>query len=164
MKAEWLTVDHSTNVKDWFKKWFYANQNLQGRRVPNDIWSIPERNPRWSKEPTSDEMVHVNEITALMDQKNVNGFTVAAAFIRRRIQPLKERMNFLWEYRGAKDPARETDQTIANEDVKLRLARMFKQDGDCRVPLHTPLPFDWRTPPPTLDTSLLLSLFLYCRQ
>jgi hypothetical protein len=56
MKAEYLNVPLSSSMKDWYKKWFYVQQE-QEPFVPCDIAQIPEQQESWSARPTSAKMV-----------------------------------------------------------------------------------------------------------
>lgn len=97
MKANWMTIGHTSNTKNWMKKWFYINQNLEGRAVPCDVTQILVYNTRWSDRPSLAEMAQVNELIAMMDFSKVDGVLVASTFVIRRIQSLRERVNFMFE-------------------------------------------------------------------
>jgi hypothetical protein len=56
MKAECLNVPLTPSTRDWYKKWFYVQQE-QEPFVAWDITQIPEQQESWSTRPSSAEMV-----------------------------------------------------------------------------------------------------------
>ena len=67
-------------------------------------------NDRWEKNSlTSDELQAIQpflERISTLKQQGLTGFRIVSSFLRRRVQPLKERENFGFEYSRAEDPSR----------------------------------------------------------
>jgi hypothetical protein len=60
MKAKYLNVLLSSCTRDWYKKWFYVQQE-QVPFVACDVAQIPKQQESWSARPSSTEMVQVEE-------------------------------------------------------------------------------------------------------
>jgi hypothetical protein len=56
MKAEYRNVPLSSFIRDWYKKWFYVQQE-QEPFVTCDVAQIPEQQESWLARPCSTEMV-----------------------------------------------------------------------------------------------------------
>ena len=64
----------------------------------------------------------------------MTGFGIVSSFLRCRVQPLKERENFGFEYSGAEDPSRMVPALeLTDEEVLECLQKMLK--GASVVPL-----------------------------
>lgn len=51
MKAEYLNVPLNTSMRDWYRKWFYVQQE-QELLAPCDVSQMPEAQESWSERPT----------------------------------------------------------------------------------------------------------------
>ena len=91
----------------------------------------------------------------------MTGFGIVSSFLHRRVQPLKERENFGFEYSGAEDPSRMVPALkLTDEEVLERLQKMLK--GASVVPL-TVSEYSANNPPPAVSRFLfvrVLSIFL----
>jgi hypothetical protein len=67
MKAEYLNVPLSSSTRDWYKKWFYVQQE-QEPFVACDVAQILEQQESWSARSSSDEMVPVEELLGMFDR------------------------------------------------------------------------------------------------
>jgi hypothetical protein len=56
-----------------------------------------------------------------MKDQGLSGVGVVASFIRRRVQPLKERVHYGFEYTGYQDPAPVTPDELSEDEVLERL-------------------------------------------
>ena len=95
-------------MKDWRVDWFYAANLIPSLSVHSG--SGPLVNDRWDKNPVSPAEVQaiqplLNKIS-MLKQQGLTGFGIVSSFLRRRVQPLKEREHFGFEYSGAEDPSR----------------------------------------------------------
>ena len=69
-----------------------------------------------------------------LKQQGLTGFGIVSNFLRRRVQPLKERENFGFEYSRAEDPSHMVPALeLTDEEVLERLQKMLK--GVSIVPL-----------------------------
>ena len=85
----------------------------------------------------------------------MTGFRIISSFLHRRVQPLKERENFGFEYSGAEDPSRMVPALeLTDEEVLEHLQKMLK--GASVVPL-TVSEYYAKNPP------LAVSCFLFVR-
>ena len=130
--------------------------------------SGPVVNDQW--ENNSVTTVEVQAIKPFLErictlkQQGLTGFGIIFSFLRRRVQPLKERENFGFEYSGAEDPSHMVPALeLTDEEVLERLQKMLK--GVSVVPLAV-LEYSANNPPPTMSCSFLYtstfdSLLLY---
>ena len=85
----------------------------------------------------------------------MTGFGIVSSFLRRRVQPLKERENFGFEYSGAEDPSRMVPALeLTDEEVLEHLQKMLK--GASVVPLTVSKYYASNSPP-------TVSCFLFVR-
>jgi hypothetical protein len=121
MKAKYLNMPLNSSMRDWYKKWFYVQQE-QESFVTCDVAQIPEQQESWSARPTSTKMVQVEELLEMFDRSQLDGPTVALNFIYRRVQSYKEQVHLLYEYLGSGDPTRESARNFSREEVNWWLA------------------------------------------
>jgi hypothetical protein len=88
-------------------------------------------NDRWEKNPLSSE--ELKKIQPLLDtirvlkQQGLNGFKIVASYLRRRVQPLKAREHYGFEYSGAEDPSRMVSaMELTEEEVMECLKKILK--------------------------------------
>ena len=85
----------------------------------------------------------------------MTGFGIVSSFLRRRVQPLKERENLGFEYSRAEDSSRMVlTLELTDEEVLERLQKMLK--GASVVPLAVP-EYSTKNPPPAMSCSFLYS-------
>ena len=111
-------------MKDWHADWFYAANLIPSLSVHSG--SGPLVNDRWDKNPVSPAEVQaiqplLNRIS-MLKQQGLTSFGIVSSFLRRRVQPLKEREHFGFEYSGAEDPSRMVPALeLTDEEVLERL-------------------------------------------
>jgi len=91
--------------------------------VHSNAASVP--NARWEKEPMNAMELEgirlfLKQLSDIKDQ-GLNGVGIVASFIRRRVQPLQERVHYGFEYIGPKDPARVTTDELIEDEVLERI-------------------------------------------
>jgi hypothetical protein len=128
MKAEYLNVPLNSSMKDWYKKWFYVQQE-QEPFITCDVVQIPEQHENWSARPTSAEMVQVEELLGVIDRSQLDAPTIALNFICRRVQTCKERVQPLYEYSRSGDPTRESARNLSREEANWWLGQLFDLTG-----------------------------------
>lgn len=159
MKDYWLNIPHTTNLKNWYKKWFNVNHNEEGRPVPYEVTQIPVANERWKARPDDNEMIQVNELLGEMDFRNLDGVCVGSTFVIRRIQPLRERNNYMFDFQGENDPCRQSPLNLTLQDLNESLGKMFEHYETYRAPDQIPRPYDWTFPRPPV---CLFVVFAHC--
>jgi hypothetical protein len=102
MKAHYLNVPLNTSMRDWYRKWFYVQQE-QEPFMACDISQISKQQESWSARLTSIEMEQVQELLGLFDRTWIDGPIVVTNFIFRRVQPCKERVHPMYEYSRSDD-------------------------------------------------------------
>ena len=60
-----------------------------------------------------------------MKDQGLSGVGVVASFIRHRVQPLKERINYGFEYTSLEDPARVTTNELTEDEVLERIQNVL---------------------------------------
>jgi hypothetical protein len=128
MKAKYLNVPLSSYTRDWYKKWFYVQQEKEPF-VTCDVTQIPEQQESWSARLSSTKMVQVEELLGMFDRIQLDGPMVALNFICRQVQPCKERVHPLYEYSGSGDPTRESARNLMRKEVNWWLAQLFDLSG-----------------------------------
>ena len=102
---------------------------------------------------------------SMLKQQGLTGFGIVSSFLRRRVQPLKEREHLGFEYSGAEDPSRMVPALeLTDEEVLERLQKMLK--GASIVPLAV-FEFSAYNPPPAVSHlffARVLSVFLLLYQ
>ena len=95
-----------------------------------------------------------------LKQQVLTGFGIISSFLRRRVQPLKERENYGFEYSGAEDPSRMVPTLeLTDEGVLECLQKMLK--GVSIVP-HAILEYCANNPPPVVSCFFLMRvLFVF---
>ena len=89
-------------MKNWRVEWFYAGNMYLPLGTHSNDTLIP--NVRWDKEPMSAAELEgiqpfLKQLSFMRDQ-GLNGVRIVASFIRRRVQPLQERVHYGFEYVG----------------------------------------------------------------
>uniref|UniRef100_J3ME26 Uncharacterized protein n=1 Tax=Oryza brachyantha TaxID=4533 RepID=J3ME26_ORYBR len=75
------------------------------------------------------EMTQVNELLNLIDNLKSVGLTVVFAswnLIWRRIQPLKDRVRYAFEYLGGDDLTQESNEVLRKDVITSRTLRLFQ--------------------------------------
>jgi hypothetical protein len=152
MKAEYLNVPLSSSTRDWYKKWFYMQQE-QEPFVTCDITQIPEQQESWPARLSSAKMVQVEELLGMFDRNRLDGPTVALNFICRRVQPCKEQVHPLYEYSGLGDPTMEFARNLSHEEVNWWLAQLFDLSR-YRLPSNIMMAYKLTAPPPQVCPKL----------
>jgi hypothetical protein len=147
MRAQYLNLPLNNSIRDWYKKWFYVQQEVGDTLTPCDIGQIPEQQDSWSEVPHTAEMVQVRELLELIDRRRIDGPYVAANYIFRRVQPCKERVHPMFEYTGGADPTREMLEVMPREELDRRLALVFDMRGYL-IPNDAPRAFQLSSLPP----------------
>ncbi|XP_066398769.1 uncharacterized protein [Miscanthus floridulus] len=129
LKIKFFDYDLVDSVKDWRAEWFYAANLIPSLVVHSG--SGPVANDRWDKKLESP--AEIQAIQPLLDristlkQQGLTGFGIVSSFLRRRVQPLKEREHLGFEYSGAEDPSRMVPALeLTGEEVLERLQKMLK--------------------------------------
>ena len=83
-------------------------------------------NYHWDKIPVSSAEVQAIQPfldrISMLKQQGLTGFGIVSSFLRRRVQPLKEREHLGFEYSGAEDPSRMVlALELTDEEVLERL-------------------------------------------
>ena len=147
-------------MRDWRADWFYAANLIPPFSIHSR--SGPLVNDRWEKNPvTAAELQAIKpflERICTLKQQGLTGFGIISSFLRHRVQPLKERENYGFEYFGAEDPSRMVPALeLTDEEVLERLQKMLK--GVSILPLVV-LEYNANNPPPAVSCSFLMRVLL----
>ena len=94
----------------------------------------------------------------ILSRNDLIGFGIISSFLRRRVQPLKERENYGFEYSGVEDPSRMVPALeLTDEEVLECLQKMLK--GLSVVPLAV-FEYSANNPPPAVSCSFLMRVLL----
>jgi hypothetical protein len=115
-------------VNDWRVEWFYAKNVLPALALHTNAG--PSVNNRWEKEaltPSETERIKpfFKEIKAFKIQ-DLSGIGIVASFIRRRVQPLRERVHYSFEYIRTEDPTQMSRDKLSEEEILERLQKILK--------------------------------------
>jgi hypothetical protein len=87
----------------------------------------------------------------------LTGFGIIASYLHRRVQLLKEREHFSFEYSGAKDPSRMVPALkLTEEEVLERLKKVLKE---VTIVPHIVLEYCEDNPPPAVSCFICASIF-----
>ena len=148
-------------MRDWCADWFYAANLIPPLAVHSG--SGPMVNDRWEKNPlTMDELQAIKPFLqriCTLKQQGLTGFGIISSFLRRHVQPLKERENYGFEYSREEDPSRMVPALeLTDEEVLERLQKMLK--GVSVVP-HAIPEYCVNNPSPAVSCFSLFKYFLY---
>lgn len=151
-KEQYLSYSLIDSNKDWASKWFYIANVLPGLEVHGN--DHPQVIPAWSEDITNaqkDEIQpYLNRIQSLKN-KGLNGLAVIASWVKRWIQPLKDRVNYGFEYIGENDLTRMSKEELSEEEVLKRVKKMLKGVDGLPHPLEE---FHLGRPPPKVNFSI----------
>lgn len=143
-------------------KWFYISQHVEGRAVPCDVAQIPEFNPHWSEKPSLDEMSQVRELLELIDLSKLDGVIVTLLFATRRIQPMKDRVNYVFEFQGKDDPSRDIKEDLGRDECCSWILKLFVGFDGRQFPKPPVKPYGLSFPPPSVcPWTFLCDAFLF---
>ena len=95
-----------------------------------------------------------------MQQLSLTGNCIVASFLRRRVQPLMQRVHYGFEYTGPSDPSRlVADAELTEEMILERLERIL--GGVSVMPARVD-EYDAAHPPPAVCGNLLRVLLGSC--
>jgi hypothetical protein len=161
-KSLFFDYDLVDSVKEWHSEWFYAGNMLPTLAVHSNFG--PSVDDRWEKNPLSSE--ELKKIRPLLDriwvlkQQGLNGFEIIASYLRRRVQTLKAREHYGFEYSGAEDPSRMVPALeLTEEEVLERLKKILK--GVSVVPHMVPEYRADNLPPAVSCLSSVSTFILY---
>jgi hypothetical protein len=123
--------------------------------------SGPVVNDHWDKAPLMSKKLKkikpLLERIQTLKQQDLTRFGIIASFLHRRVQPLKARENYGFEYSGAEDPSWMVLALELTEEVLERLRKVLK--GVTIVP-HIVLEYRADRPPSSISCFVLHEYFL----
>src|SRR5436190_2147560 len=118
------------SLKGWHNRWFYIyNPNPA---LPTYIGCPPVLEVCWGSFPHEEEMKDVRILLDCLEAvkaiAQLFGVAVVRSFIKRRVQPIKERDHLAYEYSGRKDPTRELPSLWVPKALDARVLSLFQKD------------------------------------
>jgi hypothetical protein len=155
-----FNYDLVDSIKEWRSEWFYA-RNMNPPLVVHSN-SCPMVNDRWEKAPlTSEELKKIKlllEKIQTLKQQGLTRLRIVASFLHRRVQPLKARENYVFEYSGAEDPSQMVlALELMEEEVLERLKKVLKW---VTIVHHMVLEYRVDRSPPSVSCFALREYFL----
>ena len=116
---------------------------------------------------SQNDMLQVLELLKLIDTKKVSGPYVATAWLTCRVQPLKERVQPMYEYLGEGDPTHEPQAPKGPMSAEMAtnwIQVFFTQQFRATYPRAPQEPYNvGKVPPPVSDDfSVFCLLMLIC--
>ena len=108
--------------QDWKYKWFYIHNHPP--QLPKPSTYAPVDHALWNVEPTFAEYHQVPELLnriADLKKKGLTAERVAFSFMKWRVQPLMKWEHLRYEYIGAEDELRLSQEELSNDEIVLRL-------------------------------------------
>jgi hypothetical protein len=98
LKAEWIDTDLRDNTAGWRSEWFYIADQIPDlpRRTGNKQVKISEWDLGVSTRDLED-LKGVLELVSDMKKRGLTGAAVARSFCRWMIQPIKDRVQLVYE-------------------------------------------------------------------
>ena len=150
----------SESVKNWAEKWFYMPK--PSPYFSHDLAALPTPLPIWKRKLSAAERTALRPVlarVAVLNQLSLTGNCIVASFLRRRVQPLMQRVHLGFEYTGPSDPSRLAPEELPEEVILERLGRIL---GGVSVMPARVEEFDAAHPPPEVTVSLYPSSFSNC--
>jgi hypothetical protein len=157
MMGQYPQVPLKKSLK-WHSEWFYVKNHAEPLRdpLPKFTGKIPKDSKRWKLGVTKKEMkdveVMVDMIGALKEQ-GLSGAGLCWTFFAMRVQPLKIRAHFMWDYSDHTDPIRESADELAQLEIAVRLLTVLelKQEKAMTVFNGHPAPRSLKTDLPNVS-------------
>src|SRR6266540_1564662 len=153
------------SLKGWHSRWFYISN--PDPALPAYIGRPPALEVSWSSFPCEADMKDVRilleRLEAVKVADQLSGVVVVKGFIKRRIQPIKERDHPAYEYSGREDPTRESSGMWVPRALDARTSSLFQKDVAVR---NIPLPegFKLERPPNRVSAFAEICLLLLSDQ
>jgi hypothetical protein len=127
-KTEYLDIPLKDNIKGWRLEWFIVENH--GKSPPPWSGRQPDvRAPSWIESPTDLETTEAKVLLAeicLLKERGLTAEAVAADFVFKNIQPLKDRVYPTYLYSGVTDSTRGTNKRIPAVDLVSRLEMILR--------------------------------------
>ena len=144
------------SVIGWKSRWFYAKDSVSDSNEPlvNMDARVAQR-ASWKNVLTLEENAQTDEyITRIGELKDVGltGVQLPSIFLKRRVQPLRTRNVFMWEYQGTEDTSRLRLDELSSTELETFLRSIIKSTA-----VTTALavePYSAANPPPAVSYSL----------
>src|SRR5438128_5372174 len=125
--GKYVTFPMRDSLKGWYSRWFYiSNPNPA---LPAYIGRPPALEVSWGSFPREEEMKNVRilleRLEAVKAAAQLSGVAVVRSFIKRRIQPIKERDHPAYEYSGWKDPTQESPSLWVPKALEAWVSSLF---------------------------------------
>ena len=118
-----------TSLKGWHPGWFYVSDPSPS--LPPFDGHKPITQERWSSLPSAQDMAQVNRLMEFLEIRKgegVTGVAIVLNFVKRRVQPIKERVHPGDKYIGTADPTRESEEPSDEQEVIRRVKSFFLDD------------------------------------
>jgi hypothetical protein len=127
-KTEYLEIPLKDSIKGWRLEWFIVEN--YGNSLPPRSGRQPDvRTPSWTESPTDQEVAEAGALLAevgLLKERGLTAEAVAADFVFKNIQPLKDRAYPAYLYQGLADSTRVTNRRIPSTDLVNRLEMILR--------------------------------------
>src|SRR6266540_5817807 len=153
------------SLKGWHSRWFYISN--PDPALLAYIGRPPALEVSWGSFPREVEMKDVRilleRLEAVKVTDQLSEVVVVKGFIKRRIQPIKERNHPVHEYSGREDPTRESPGVWVPRALDARTSSLFQMDVAVR---NIPLPegFNLEHPPNRVSAFTEICLLLLSDQ
>jgi hypothetical protein len=133
---QYLAYKLINSNQDWKSKWFYVTNHHP--ELPKPSSKQPKHQPWWNTDSTMQEGIQLPELLAKIKALREVGLRaehVAFSFMKRRVQALMARDTLGYQYTGEGDSSRMPGGEIDDDDIIVRLVRIFKD-----MPAYIPCP------------------------
>jgi len=110
----------SNSVKNWAEKWFYISKPAP--YFSHDLSALPTPLSIWKNKLFAAETAALKPVLArvkVLQQLSLTGNCIVASFLRRRVQPLMQRVHYGFEYSGPSYPSRLVADAELTEEMIL---------------------------------------------
>jgi hypothetical protein len=122
MKSEYLSCPWNTSLGDWYKKWFYIQEEPNTATLC-DVGYILEKRVSWNEK--SEYARQVRELMELLPWTHLDRLAIAGSFVSRRVQPCQKRVHAIYEYQGSADQTKMRPNRLHDDEIKRRIADLF---------------------------------------
>ena len=150
----YLSMGFLESVIGWKYKWFYAKdtENKSNEPLVNLEARVVQR-ASWRGVLTLEEISQTDDYLHRIEElKNagLTGVQLSSIFLKRRVQPLRTRSVFMWEYRGTDDVLRLRADELSSTELDTFLRQIIKP-SEVKTTLSIE-PFSTANPPPAVSS------------
>jgi hypothetical protein len=125
-RKEYFSVTLKDPKRTWWDEWFIIED--KALQLPECTFRKPVFSDLWNSSLDNEEIDMITDLLTRIKHRKREGLTgvkIAYSFIKRQIQPLQERSELGYKYKGAEDPSRLKKEDLTHDEILERLQIFF---------------------------------------